>query len=93
MPKRDRDAMWKWIAVGNTFLTLFLFWIVYSQISHLAYIVENKLPYTAPEVSSKTAVVINPLTGSFVLINSPVILTAILGTVIIFGLAYLFKHR
>jgi hypothetical protein len=93
MPKKVKDFAWKWLVIGNTVLTLFLFYILYSQISYLTYIVEHKLPYTVPEVSSKTAVVINPLTGSFVIINSPVILTAILGVIIIFGLVYLFKRH
>jgi len=93
MPKKVRDIAWKGLVIGNIVLTLFLFYILYSQMSYLTYIVENKLPYTVPEIGRKTAVVINPLTGSFVLINSPVILTVVLCIVIIFGLVYLFKHH
>jgi hypothetical protein len=93
MPRKVKDFAWKWLVIGNIVLTLYLFYILYSQISYLTYIVENKLPYTVPEVGSKTAVVINPLTGSFVLIDSPVILTALLGIVITFGLVYLFKRH
>lgn len=93
MPKKVKDLAWKWLVIGNIVLTLFLFYILYSQISYLTYILENKLPYTVPEIGTKTAVVINPLTGSFVLIDSPVILTAILGVIIVFGLIYLFRSR
>jgi hypothetical protein len=87
----DREYSLNFILV--IVLTLFLFYILYSQISYLTYILENKLPYTVPEIGTKTAVVINPLTGSFVLIDSPVILTAILGVIIVFGLIYLFRSR
>jgi hypothetical protein len=89
MPK---DAqIWKLLVIGNIILTLFLFWILYSQVSYLTKLVENALPYAIPEQVSRTAIVINPVTGFFVLINFPVILVVLIGIAIIFALIYLFK--
>jgi|GEM_PF-1564436 hypothetical protein len=89
MPK---DAqIWKLLVIGNIILTVFLFWILYSQVSYLTKLVENALPYAIPEQVSRTAIVINPVTGFFVLINFPVILVVLIGIAIIFALIYLFK--
>jgi hypothetical protein len=60
-------------------------------VSYLTKLVENALPYAIPEQVSRTAIVINPVTGFFVLINFPVILVVLIGIAIIFALIYLFK--
>jgi len=88
----EENQLWKRLVVGNIVLTLFLFWILYSQISYLTNLVENRLPFTIPESTSQTAIVINPVTGSFVLVNFPVVLTVVVGIIIILAWC-MFRRR
>ena len=92
MGKKNYE-LWKTLIIGNLILTLFLFWILYSQISYLTNLVEKKLPITIPEVTSHTAIVTNPITGSFIFINLPIIPVVLISIIIIFGLIYLFRSH
>jgi len=89
MPKNN--DLWKSIIIGNIFLTLFLFWVLYSQITFLTSLVENKLPYAIPASSPYTAIVVNPFTGSFVIVNFPTVLVVLIGIIVFILMIFLLK--
>ena len=89
MPKNN--DLWKSIIIGNIFLTLFLFWVLYSQITYLTSLVENKLPYAIPASFPSTAIVVNPFTGSFVIVNFPTVLVVLIGIIVFILMIFLLK--
>jgi hypothetical protein len=89
MPKNN--DLWKLIVIGNIFLTLFLFWVLYSQITYLTSLVENKLPYVIPASSSYTAIVVNPFTGSFLILNFPTVLVVLMCVIVFIFLVLLLR--
>lgn len=81
--KKRGLGVWKKLIIGNFILTLLLFYWVYSQLTYLTWLIEKNLPITIPETISRSAIVINPITGSFVLV-SPVIFPGLLFSLILF---------
>jgi len=71
-----RLTVWQKLILGNIFLTLVLFYWVYSELAYLRFIIEGNylqapLPQTSVLINTTfPSVVINPFTGSFVLVNS-----------------------
>jgi len=81
------------LVFANIALTLFLFWFLYSQITYLTKLLEEKLPLAIPELRSHTAIVINPMTGSFILVSTPLIFSIFLCLLIISVFSYFFFKR
>jgi len=85
-----RKELWQSLIVADIFLTLFLFWIVYSRLAYLTQLLQYKLPLVTPELTSHTTIVANPLTGSFILVGLPMIWLALIMSLIVFIIAYAF---
>jgi len=87
--KKQKELFLEGLIIGNLILTCILFWLLYSEIEYI----RSELQYFSKEPISQTAVLINPITGSFVLVNVPTLFFIILvGFFILVGL-YLAKKK
>jgi hypothetical protein len=85
-------GFWKKLIIGNFILTLILFYWVYSQLTYLTWLIEKNLPVSIPETTSHSAIVINPMTGAFVLVNPMFFPGLIFLVILILILLYWFKY-
>jgi len=80
------------LVFANIVLTVFLFWTLYSQISYLTQIMEQKASLTIPELKSHTAILVNPITGKFILVPNKLMISTITSLILI-SLVYYFLFK
>ena len=90
---REFTALWRTLVLMNLFITLFGFWMIYSQNEYTMRLIATRLPVAIPAQYHHTAVVVNPLTGRFIFVNTFTTL-ALFGVLLaVLVLAVLFAHK
>jgi len=82
MKKETFPKEWRLLILISILISIFGFWVNYSQIQYIIRILEKNLPISIPEHQHQTAVVI-PATGAFLLIDSSVLLGIFLAIVFV----------
>ena len=92
--KNDIAGFWKALVLGNIILTLFTFYMIYSQNTYIIQRMEEMLPISIalPGDSASTSVVINPITGNFISVANIAPITAILGMLSMIGMYFLIRE-
>lgn len=85
--------MWKGLVVGNLFITLFTFWMIYSQNTFIINQIQDNMPIAIPNDYKGTSYVQNPITGNLVTVNSFAPVATLVGVVSLLGIYFLFKEE
>lgn len=62
--------LWKTLIVFNLLISIFIIWTLYSQNVYIFELVQERNPIVVAANTPQTAIIINPFTGSFILVNS-----------------------
>jgi len=90
---RDLPAIWKSLVIFNLLITTFGFWMIYSQNNYIMSAIERSFPVALPADYKGTSVVISPLTGQFIAVNSITFTGTLLGVLSLVGIYFLLKEK
>jgi len=93
MAKDKFSSLWKSLIVIDLLISIFIFWMLYSQNMYLFEIIKGERPVVVASNTPQTAIVIYPLTGSFIQINSFMLFSFLLFILIIVALLFWYKKR
>ena len=89
---RDMAAVWKVLIIFNILLTAFGFWSTYSQNNYMMTLMQKTMPISVPIDYKETSIVINPLTGQFMAVNSFTFGGTLVGILALVGVYFLLKE-
>ena len=92
-PAGDIAAVWKVIIIFNILLSIFGFWMIYSQNNYIMDAIQKNLPVAVPGDYKGTSVVVNPFTGQFISVNSITLAGTLLGVLVLVGMYYLLSEN
>jgi hypothetical protein len=84
--------MWKGIVVGNIFITIFAFWMVYSQNTLILSQIQGNIPVSIPADYKGTSIVVNPFTGNFMNVNSFAPVATLFSVISLITIYFLFRE-
>ena len=87
--RKEEEHILAGLILGNFLLTLLLFWILYSEIRYI----KSGAQYFGGETISQTAIIANPITGSFVFVNSFILGILIIALILAFIGLYFFRKK
>lgn len=85
--------LWKVLIVFNLLISIFIIWTLYSQNIYIFELVQERNPIVVAANTPQTAVVINPFTGSFILVNSFTLFSVLVVLIVIIILLVFFYKR
>lgn len=89
---RDIAAVWKVMIISNILLSVFGFWMIYSQNNYMMDAIQQNLPIAVPADYKGTSLVINPITGQFMAVNSVTLAGTLVGVLVLVGTYYLLRE-
>jgi len=86
-------AVWKSLILFNLLISAFGFWLIYSQNNYMLEMIESNLPVSIYAPYKTTSVVVNPLTGQFMIVNSVTLAGMFLAIAALMGMYFLLQER
>ena len=88
----DAAAFWKALILFNLMISAFGFWLIYSQNNYILETIQSELPVAVAGDYKVTAVVVNPITGQFMMINS-ITVAGVFAGMMAFSVLYVFAKK
>jgi hypothetical protein len=88
----DMAATWKVLILFNMMLSIFGFWMIYSQNNYMMDAIQQKLPVAIPADYKGTSIVVNPFTGQFISVNSITLTGTFMGILVLVGTYFVLKE-
>jgi len=89
----DIAAVWKALILFNMLLSVFGFWMIYSQNNYMLDVIESNLPVAIVGDYKGTSIVVNPLTGQFIMVNSITVAGVFLAILSLVGMYFLLQEN
>lgn len=90
--RTDITSVWKALIIFNILLSVFGFWMIYSQNNYILEAIQQHLPIAVPADYKGTSLVVNPFTGQFMAVNSITLAGTMIGILVLVGTYYLLKE-
>lgn len=89
----DVASVWKMLIIFNILLSIFGFWMIYSQNNYIMDSIQDNLPIAVPADYKGTSVVVNPFTGHFISVNSITLAGTMMGIMVLVGMYFVLSEK
>jgi hypothetical protein len=89
----DVASVWKMLIIFNILLSIFGFWMIYSQNNYIMDSIQDNLPVAVPADYKGTSVVVNPFTGQFISVNSITLAGTLMGVLVLVGMYFVLSEK